>query len=282
MLFWLFFALMTGAAVLSVLWPLGRTRKLAAAGEADLAVYRDQLAEVERDRARGLLAAPEAEAARIEISRRLLAAGAAAAHEAPAAGALGRRRMTAVLALAGVPLVAIGIYAAVGSPGLPDAPLRARLEKSPEQMDAAMLVRRVESHLAQNPKDGRGWELLAPIYLTLGRAGDAVQARTNALQLLGATAAREADLGEALVARADGIVSADARAAFERARKYESTNAKALFFLGLAAEQDGRAADAVAIWRELEARAAPGDRWRIAAQRRIARHEPVNAGQGKP
>ncbi|MEX2128483.1 MAG: c-type cytochrome biogenesis protein CcmI [Xanthobacteraceae bacterium] len=281
MLFWLLFASMTGAAVLAVLWPLGRARKFVAAGEADLAVYRDQLAEIERDRARGLLAAPEAEAARIEISRRLIAAGDAAEREAPAAGSLGRRRLAAVLALVGVPLLAIGIYGAVGSPGLPDAPLKARLEKSPEQMDAAILVRQIEAHLAQNPKDGRGWELLGPIYLGMGRVADAVQARANALQLLGATPAREADLGEALVAQADGIVSADAHAAFERARTQDSTNAKALFFLGLAAEQDGRAADAVAIWHEIEARAALGDPWRIAAMRRIARVEAANAGQGK-
>jgi cytochrome c-type biogenesis protein CcmH len=185
-----------------------------------------------------------------------------------------------VLALVGVPLLAIGVYGALGSPGLPDAPLQARLEKAPERMDAAILVRQVEAHLAQNPNDGRGWELLAPIYLGMGRAGEAVQARANALKLLGATAAREADLGEALVADAKGIVSADARAAFERARKYESANAKALFFLGLAAEQDGRAADAVAIWREVEARAAPGDPWRLAATQRIARHDA--AAQGKP
>ena len=75
MLFWPLFALMTGVAVFAVLWPLGRVRPRPAGSEADLAVYRDQLAEIERDRARGLLPESEAEAARVEVSRRLLAAG---------------------------------------------------------------------------------------------------------------------------------------------------------------------------------------------------------------
>jgi cytochrome c-type biogenesis protein CcmH len=71
-----------------------------------------------------------------------------------------------------VPLIAFGFYGAVGSPGLPDAPLQARLAKPPEQQDLPILVQRIETHLAANPKDARGWELLAPIYLRLGRADE--------------------------------------------------------------------------------------------------------------
>jgi cytochrome c-type biogenesis protein CcmH len=273
MLFWVIAAAMTGAATFAVLWPLSRARAPAPDREADLAVYRDQLAEVERDRARGLLTAPEAEAARIEVSRRLLAADAAAKRETPAAAALGRRRAAAVLTLATVPVFALGLYAAVGSPGLPDAPLAARLQRPPEQMDVAVLVQRIETHLAQNPNDGRGWELLAPIYLRQGRADDAVRAQTNALKLLGANAEREADLGEALVVQAGGVVKSEARAAFERALTQDAAHAKALFFLGLAAEQDGRAAEALSRWRELAEKAAADDPWRILAVRRTAELE---------
>lgn len=270
MWFWPIFALMTGAAVFAVLWPLARARQFAPEREAELAVYRDQLAEIERDRARGLLAGAEADAARIEVSRRLLAAGEQSEPEPQAPGALARRRAAAVIALAGIPLLSIGIYAASGSPGLPDAPLAARLSKPPEQMDAAILVQRIESHLAQNPGDGRGWELLAPIYARMGRTGDAVRAHVKVLQLLGSTAAREADLGEALVADADGVVNAAAHEAFERAVAKDPDNTKALFFLALAAEQDGRGAEADARWRDLIEKAAPADPWRAAAERRRA------------
>jgi cytochrome c-type biogenesis protein CcmH len=240
MLFWLALMLMTGAAVLAVLWPLSRARETGAARDADIAVYRDQLDEIERDRARGVLPEREAEAARIEVSRRLLAADARPARPA-AAGALYRRRAAAVIALVGIPLLALGIYAAVGSPGVPDAPLAARLARPPEQQDIAMLVRRIETHLAQNPNDARGWEVLAPVYLRMGRAADAVKAREQILRLEGSNAVREADLGEALVAAESGFVDVEARAAFERALAHDPDNAKAKFYLDLAARQQAEA-----------------------------------------
>lgn len=240
MLFWPVFALMTGVAIFAVLWPLGRVRSAVPAREADLAVYRDQLGEIERDRVRGVIGEPELEAARIEVSRRLIAAGDRAT-DATAPGAQLRRRIAAVVALAGVPLIAFGLYSAVGSPGMPDAPLQARLAKPPQQQDVAILVQRIEMHLASNPNDARGWEVLAPIYLRLGRAQDAVKARANILQLQGSNAAREADLGEAHVAAAGGIVDAAARAAFERALQKDPENAKAKFFLDFAEKQKSRA-----------------------------------------
>jgi cytochrome c-type biogenesis protein CcmH len=238
MLFWPIFALMTGAAVFAVLWPLGRARIATAAGEADLAVYRDQLGEIERDHLRGIIGVAEAEAARVEVSRRLIGAGDRAA-DAIAPGAERRRRMAAIIALAGIPLIAFVLYGFVGSPGLPDAPLQARLAKPPEQQDVSILVRRIETHLAANPGDARGWEVLAPIYLRLGRADEAVNARTKVLQLLGPSAAREADLGEALTAAAGGVVNTEARAAFERALALDPENAKAKIFLEFAGKQQG-------------------------------------------
>jgi len=121
-----------------------------------------------------------------------------------------------------------------------------------------MLLARVENHLAEKPDDGRGWELLAPLYLRLGRTADAVKARANALRLLGETAGRLADLGEALVADANGVVTANARAAFDRATALDGNQPKARFFLGLAAEQDGRKHEARKIWQALAA-SAPAD-----------------------
>jgi cytochrome c-type biogenesis protein CcmH len=260
--------------VLAVLWPLSRARAVASARDADLAVYRDQLAEIERDGARGLIAAPEAEAARIEVSRRLIAAGGSTA-ETVAAGKDFRRRSASIAALAGIPVIALGLYAAVGSPDIPDAPLQARLEKPPEQQDVAILVRRIETHLAANPNDARGWDVLAPIYLRMGRPQDAVNARANILRILGPDAAREADLGEALAAAADGIVNEEARAAFERALALDKANPKARFFVALAAEQDGRRDEAFSVWKALATEAASADphleAWRLAAARRADR-----------
>jgi cytochrome c-type biogenesis protein CcmH len=269
MLLWLLIALMTGGAILAVLWPLARGRERIAAS-ADLAVYRDQLAEIERDRTRGLLAGTEAEGARIEVSRRLIAA-ADAKESGSTQSTLDRRRVVSLLALIGIPVVAGVLYVSFGSPDLPGAPLAARLDKPPELQDVGVLLRRVEAHLKQNPGDGRGWEVIAPVYASLGRHEEAANARGEALRLLGASADREADYGEALVAAARGGIDQEARAAFERAAKLDPAHAKARFFLGLAAVQEGRRDDALKIWREVAALGGADNPWQIAATRALKR-----------
>jgi cytochrome c-type biogenesis protein CcmH len=242
----------------------------------DVAVYKDQLEEIGRDQNWGLIAPTEAEAARVEVSRRLIAAADADAKAEPPSrdASLRGRRLVAVIALAILPICAITIYLAVGSPDLPGQPLasRAAAPQGGEQ-SVAELFARVERHLEQNPGDGRGWEVVAPIYMRLGRFDDAVKARRNALRLLGASAEREADLGEALVSLANGVVTADAKAAFDHALKLDLKDVTARFYSGLAAEQDNRAEDAARIWRELAADAPEGAGWLASVQRALARVE---------
>ena len=272
---WALIAVMTAAAVMAVLWPLSRRARDLHSGN-DVAVYKDQLEEIGRDQNWGLIAPTEAEAARVEVSRRLIAAADADAKaEQPSRDAsLRGRRLVAVIALAILPICAITIYLAVGSPDLPGQPLasRAAAPQGGEQ-SVAELFARVERHLEQNPGDGRGWEVVAPIYMRLGRFDDAVKARRNALRLLGASAEREADLGEALVSLANGVVTADAKAAFDHALKLDLKDVTARFYSGLAAEQDNRAEDAARIWRELAADAPEGAGWLASVQRALARVE---------
>src|ERR1700682_650589 len=276
MLFWPLFALMTAAAVFAVLWPLSRLRENPdPARETGLAVYRDQFAEIERDRARNLIDEAEAKFAGVEVGRRLLAAADNIADFSQ--NSIARRRRVALTALAGIPVVSLGLYLQLGSPDLSGAPLSSRLAAAPENQDIALLVRRVESHLAEHTDDARGWEILAPIYLRLGRANEAAKARENALRLLGSNADREVDLGEALVAGANGVVTADARAAFERANVLDARHPKARFFLGLAAEQDGRLQDAKTIWQSLVNDAPEGAPWLGVVRTALARLE--NSGQ---
>jgi cytochrome c-type biogenesis protein CcmH len=271
MTLWLILALMTAAAVFAVLWPLARRTPLRAG--SDLAVYRDQLDEIERDRATGLIGAREAEAARVEIARRLIAAADAPA-VAPAAGAQWRRRAVALVALILLPAGAAGLYVMVGAPGMPGQPHAARQQLSPENRSVVELVGRVEAHLESHPEDGRGWEVLAPVYLRLGRFDDAVKARRNVLRLLGEDAVRHADLGEALTAAANGIVTADARQAFEAALKLKPDDYRARYFIGLAAEQDGRPKDAADLWRKLLAGAPADASWTDLVRESLARVDP--------
>jgi cytochrome c-type biogenesis protein CcmH len=262
MILWLLFALMTALAILAVLWPLARRKGTLRSG-SDLAVYRDQLEEIARDRAAGQIGDVEAEAAKVEVSRRLIGAAdaqAAAPGPAPAAIATRDRRLVAVVALVLLPLGAGGLYLKVGSPELPGQPLAARAADAQNQSIDRLMVQ-VEAHLEANPEDARGWEVIAPVYLRLGRFDDAVKARRTLLRLSGETAERQADLGEALVGTANGIVTADAKVAFERAVALDAQDVKARYFLGLAAEQDGHRADAISIWRGMVTGAPQGASW---------------------
>jgi cytochrome c-type biogenesis protein CcmH len=269
MLFWTLLALMTAAAVFAVLWPLSREPRIA--GEAaGLAVYRDQLAEIETDRARGLLPASEADAARIEVSRRLLGAASAPALKADAS--LTRRRAASIVALIGVPALSLALYLNYGAPEFPDAPFAERVAVPVEQQDIGMLIGRLEERLAQNPDHGEGWELIAPIYMRVGRTGDAIAAQESAIRVLGSSAAREVALGEYLRI-ANGKISPESKSAFERALALDAKSSPALFYLGLEAEQGGRLIEAKAFWSRLVESADTKDQWRIPAQRRLMQIE---------
>jgi len=258
MTLWLVLMLMTAAAILAVLWPLARGHEIP--GGNDLAVYRDQLGEIERDRAAGLIGEAEAEAARIEVSRRLIAAADAAEfkHSIAIGSPLWRRRAVGGAALVLVPVGAIVLYLSLGSPQLPGEPLQARLRAVHSDHSIASLIAQVEAHLAQNPNDARGYAVLAPVYLQLGRFDDAVNARRKVLALGGEGPDREADLGEALTAAANGIVTVEAKGAFERAIALDASEAKARFFLGVAAQQDGDRGKAAEIWQDM-LKSAPAD-----------------------
>ena len=155
-----------------------------------------------------------------------------------------------------LPLGPLGLYVALGSPNLPGEPAFARVRTPQGDELIAALVGKVETHLAQNPSDGSGWEVLAPVYMRLGRFDDAVEARKRALKLNGESAVREADLGEAETAAANGVVTVEAKEAFERAVSDDPHEPKARYFLGLAAEQDGKIEDAAAMWRSVAGRCA--------------------------
>jgi cytochrome c-type biogenesis protein CcmH len=262
MTLWILFALMTAMAIFAVLAPLARVEANPRSG-SDLAVYRDQLAEIQRDQAAGQIGEAEAEAAKIEVSRRLIGAAdaeAAAPASLPAAAATWHRRVVAVIALVALPLGAGLLYLKIGSPDLPGQPLSARAAEIQDR-SVEHLLAQVEAHLAANPDDARGWDVIAPVYLKLGRYDDAVKARRNVLRLAGESAERQGDLGEALVGTANGIVTAEAKAAFERAVALDPQDVKSRYFLGLAAEQDGHRDEAAAIWRAMLASAPPGADW---------------------
>jgi cytochrome c-type biogenesis protein CcmH len=282
MLFWIFSALLTVVAAVLLLSPLLRASARATRyDEGEAAVYRDQLRELERDKAQGLISAEEADYARAEIGRRLLAVvgrassedgGDATGSSPTAVGDTPRRRgrygLSQAFILLCLPAIGLAGYLEIGSPGTRDAPLAARIENPGD--DINLLITKVERHLADNPDDGNGWNVLAPVYFRVGRLDDAELAYRNAIRLLGPDPERLNGFGETLVTRNDGIVTADAAQAFEAARKMAPDNPRADYYLALALEQGGRRAEALKAFQEIAAASPANAPWMELINRHIA------------
>ncbi len=257
MILWILLALLTAIVAAALLYPLyRRPEALAPENAGEIEVYRDQMKELDRDRAGGLISAEEAEYARAEIGRRLLAAAGKQSEAEDAAKASGLRKMAIGIVTVAPPAIGLCLYIMLGSPGLPDQPLEARLANPGNDM--SLLVAKAERHLAQNPNDGSGWDILAPIYFRTARLGDAELAYRNAIRLIGPSAARLSGLGETLVVANDGIVTEDARSAFEEAVRLEPGDVRARFYVGVALEQAGKADEAKTTFQEI-AKASPSD-----------------------
>lgn len=263
---WIVFAAMTAAVLAALLLPALRSGPTADGADRnahdrnahDRAVFRDQLAELERDAARGMIGAAEAEAARNEISRRLIAVAGAQ----PEAGPGVPTRTVAVVVAVLVPLLAIPLYLKEGSPQLPDVPLAERLAEAEDAGDFDALIVKVERHLAQNPDDLEGWKVLAPAYRRAQRWDDLVAAERSILRLSPPSAAALADYGEALVLAGEGMVSAEAHAQFKKALALDATLPKARFYDALALKQEGRTDEARAAFEAFLKDTPPDAAWR--------------------
>ena len=247
MLLWIAFAVMTAIVALAIVRPYWRTGPGADVSARDVAVYKQQLQEIEEERLRGLLGDAELTSARIEISRRILAASDASDQARTTANASPLAPYVMILLLA---TVSMGTYLIYGSPALRDQPLSARA--SPDGgPPIEILLARVEERLLSNPDDGAGWSVIAPVYMRIGRYADAAAAFRKVATLLGETPDRLGDVGEALTYANDGNVGDDARAAFEKARAKDPANARASFWLGMADEQSGKLAESAKAYKAL-------------------------------
>jgi cytochrome c-type biogenesis protein CcmH len=240
---WIVIVAMTAAVIAALLLPVLKR----GAGEGvdrnayDRAVFRDQLAELDRDLERGVIGPAEAEAARNEISRRIIAAaGRPQERQAAVAPAV------ALLCVLLVPIVAIPLYVKAGSPGLPGVPLATRMAEAEEKGDYEALIVKVEQHLASNPDDIEGWKVLAPAYRRGLRLADSVEAHRNIVRLSPPAALAIADYAEAMVMAGQGIVSAEAHDLFGKALELDPKLPKARFYDALALKQEGKTAEAKA------------------------------------
>jgi len=275
----LLFAALTAATIAYILRAVFLGRNSHGAREAGIAVYRDQLEELDRDVEKGFLPETEAASARIEISRRLLAAADVDPQETGSSPSRQSRAIGLGIAAA-LPVFVLGVYLSMGSPGLIGQPYAERLAQPLDQLPVEGLVARLEQRLKEEPDDAQGWRLIAPVYLQLGRYGDAITAFGTIMQLEGRDADALAGLGEALTLSGDGLVPPPARQAFEAALGEDPKHARARFYLALSKAQRGDIAEALTDWKALLVDAPDGAPWAVAVEAQVQAAERMLAEQG--
>lgn len=275
-LFWVSAALLAAAAAMLVALRAARAAKAAAAGgeEPALGVYRRQLAELEDLRARGLLGEEEHRAAYAEAGRRLLAQ----TGQAPAVERVGGRgpRLVVTGGAFAAALAALGLYLALGSPGFPDQPFKARLQtwrtSNPNSLSPGELAAVLREIVAQRPNDPQGYDFLGRAQLASDQPAEAADSFRAALRLSPGRADLEVLLGEALAAEAEGAaLPADAEAAFRRALAIEPKNFAARYFIARNQVIGGDRQAGLAAWRALAAEIPPDDPRRPVIEADIAR-----------
>ena len=271
--FWLLAGGMTMIVLALLLAPLlRRPRKALARAEYDLAIYRDQMRELEEEIAQGLISEDAAERARNEIARRILAADEARrqAQRQLDEGRSGTVLASVVAALL-VPVVAVVIYVQKGQPGRPDMPLKQRLAEAAQNNDLPALVRRAEEKLRKEPDNVVGWMALAPAYERLGQLDKAINAWRRAIALSKEPSADLYDAyGEALVRAAGGKVTPEAAKAFRAAQKLKPGDPMSRYYLAIADLQAGHKQKALKALKSLLADLPPDVPARAVIARQVA------------
>lgn len=264
MLLWVSFAVLTAAVIGLLLRPLRTAERPAVApADADLAVYRDQLRELDAERERGLIVESEIESARAEVARRLIKRAGETAEQAASSAASAARASRIYLAVAVLlPLASVALYLASGSPHLPGQPFAERQAAPAQETSVANLIGRVEQRLRDHPEDGKGWDVIAPVYLRIGRYADAAHAFAEAIRLEGESVRRLVGFGEATLLAENGVVSEAVRKAALRVRALDPAHIEADVWLALAKEQDGDFAGAAADYRAMLAKGPADAPWR--------------------
>lgn len=247
---------------------------LATATEAH---FRLQLRELESDLVSGRLPTAEGTAAKAELARELLrqqreASSTAAPRFAPS-------RLTLPLALAATAIIAFAAYGYLGSPNLPSQPFAARSEASAQNLNLDDAIKTVETRLASNPNDLRGWQVIAPVYMQSGRYADAERAFRHILSLSPPTADSDTDLAEALMMENGGQATGEAADLLHKAAALDAHHVRSRFYLAAQAMRSRDFAAAVAQWTAIIALGQGTEPWMATAKAGLAAAEAGRDGK---
>lgn len=271
MSFWVFAALLVVIALCYVLPPLLQRVERAddERKRANVSIYRDQFAELDRDMRDGLLDKEQYEQGRLELQRRLLEDVAPAQGETATAGnsSRGGRKRTAILLGSAIPLVAVLLYYQIGTPqaltqGQQALPSRQAEDASaeapasqpgmPSQQQIEQRVAGLAARLKENPNDAKGWAMLARSYQSFNRYKEASEAYSRAAELTGNDAQLWADYAESLALANDSQLQGRPLELINKALQLDPKNQKALWLAGNAAFQAQDYQQAISYWEKLE------------------------------
>ena len=262
LLFWLLSSLMVLAALALVVPSLlrGRAARQAASGDANVALYRERLEELERERDRGEVDSDRYAALREDLERGLLSD--AGGREAVRAAAGSPSPGMAIAVAVAVPVTSLAFYLWLGSPHGVESrtPPRDAVAETDRAPSVEAMVASLADRLANDPDDADGWLLLARSHVILERYDAALAGFRRAHALLGDEPALLADWAEAEAAVDGNRFTATALGRLERALELDPDHEKALWLGGFAAAQDGRADIAIARWERLLAIQPPNSR----------------------
>ncbi|WLT09154.1 c-type cytochrome biogenesis protein CcmI [Bartonella apihabitans] len=252
MTFWVFVSIFVAIVTMVVLYavssPLrkGQERSVVDSLSSDIEIYKNQLSEVDADLQRDLIDKESAEEVRLELSRNILAAE----KQKKQADFINKRsrglKTVITVAIFCVPLITLGCYLFLGSPGLESHPFNDLMIKDPSNLTAEERLVRTEALFARNPDNGKLADELATGYLVEGRFQDAVNTYVSALRLNGESAPRLVGYGMALAGYNGGTINEDAKESFQKAAKLAPDDFYPRLFIAESLRQDGKFDDAIA------------------------------------
>lgn len=238
------------AFILPILW-FGQRRQASGADRkaSNLAIFRDQLADLERDRSDGTLAEADFELAKTELQRRLLDE-VDSDGELPGPASAATSRPTAVAVLLTLPLLALALYATLGNPRALD-PANTAPQKQMTADDINAMVSRLAERMQANPDDMNGWLMLGRSYKMLGRYAEAVAAYAKAEAEIAKDPELLASYAETIAMASGQGLTGKARELIAQALKLDPKHAHSLFLAGAAAMEAGDKKAAIAYWEAL-------------------------------
>lgn len=263
MLVWTLIAAMAAICCAALIYA-GRARPVnvgpATDAQAERGHQRSLLAEIDTDLAAGRISPADATAAKAELAREVMRSEKAEAPPEPDAAKTGFAGLTIAASVVAAGL-GVAVYAYVGNPQLPAAPLASRDAPQQAGLNLDEAVAKVEAQMARTPDDVRGWRVLGPVYMRSGRYEDAVNAFRKVLALAPPTADAETDLAEALMMANAGNAGAEADELLQKAQSLEPGHPRSLFYLAGEAMRQKDFKTATTRWQQLIDNAKGDEPW---------------------